>query len=439
MRIALIDPQYQRVNSNRPMREFLASSPYMYFYTSYWSGFSTGLLTLASLTPHHHEIRYIDENYEAVPFEEEFDVVAITATTQQADRAYQIADRFKAIWGKRTILAGGGAHVSYLPEEAKRHFDVVFIGEAERTWPLFVSDVHRKRWRSTYSASEFPPVDLMELPPLRYDLLKPENYKMLWLQTRRGCPRHCEFCSASQFFGRRQRARSVDQIVRDIRHARRYFRVQPIYFSDDNMLPASRGYAELLEALRELRISYVMQGDIGIGRDVRRLDALKDSGCATLFIGFESLEEQNLRLMNRDQWKLKRLPYYEQYTHNIVQAGIGVFGAFILGYDCDSTETFRKTGDFVVKNYLSGAQLSLPTPLPGTAFRARLEREGRILPTTWANYTYFDVNIVHPRLGKEQLENGLADTYGRIYCKEYLDRKNLFYKEIHRRRFSALK
>ena len=108
MKIALVDPMFKRVNSNAQMKTLLSTSPFLYFYSSFWSGFSTGLLTLASLTPQDVEIRYIDDNFEEINYNERFDIVAITATTQQATRAYAIAREFRKIWGKSCVLVAGG-------------------------------------------------------------------------------------------------------------------------------------------------------------------------------------------------------------------------------------------------------------------------------------------------------------------------------------------
>ena len=437
MKIALIDPMFKRVNSNTHMKTLLSTSPYLYFYSSYWSGFSTGLLILASLVPKDAEVRYIDDNFEEIPYEEQFDIVAITATTQQATRAYAIAQEFRKKWGKRCVLVAGGYHVSYYTEEARKTFDVVFQGEAESSWPAFLLDYQKKSWKPVYRSTDYPPVNLQEVPVPRYDLLNSEYYKMLWIQTSRGCPRSCEFCAASEYFGHLTRSKPPEQTVREIRYARKFLKFQPILFADDNMFHRSSHSIELLAELEKSQIRYVAQTDIGIAANPQLLEQLRNSGCSVLFIGFESLDPRNLSLMNNDRWKLKQLSAYGEHIQTILETGIGIYGAFILGYDWDTEESFKDVGDFITEHYLAGAQITFPTPLPGTKLRRRLLKEGRVLNTPWENYTFFDVNISHPTLTKAQLEEELYKLYTRIYSKEYLGQKNRYYKELFRRTFSA--
>lgn len=437
MKIALIDPMFKRVNSNEKMKTLLSTSPFLYFYSSFWSGFSTGLLTLASLTPQDVEIRYIDDNFEEINYNERFDIVAITATTQQATRAYAIAREFRKIWGKSCVLVAGGYHVSYFPEEARDYFDVVFQGEAESSWPAFLSDFTNKTWKPIYRSGDYPPVNLCEVPVPRYDLLKSEHYKMLWLQTSRGCSRSCEFCAASEYFGHRTRSKSPDQTVEEISYARRFLKYQPILFADDNMFLREGHSLKLLGELEKSRIRYVAQTDIGIAAKPELLDQLHNSGCSVLFIGFESLDPRNLSLMNNSRWKLKQLSAYRKHIQTILKSGIGIYGAFILGYDWDTGESFKDVGDFITDNYLAGAQITFPTPLPGTKLRRRLLEEGRVLDTPWENYTFFDVNIAHPTLSQAEMEEELCKLYIRIYSKEYLDQKNRYYKELFRRTLGA--
>jgi radical SAM superfamily enzyme YgiQ (UPF0313 family) len=260
---------------------------------------------------------------------------------------------------------------------------------------------------------------------------------MLWIQTSRGCSRSCEFCAASEYFGHRTRAKSPEQTLGEIRHARKFLKFQPILFADDNMFQRSGHSAKLIGELEKSQIRYVAQTDIGIASHPRLLDQLRSSGCSVLFVGFESLDPRNLSLMNNNRWKLKQLSAYREHIQAILESGIGIYGAFILGYDWDTEASFEDVGDFVTDNYLAGAQITFPTPLPGTKLRKRLLAEGRVLNTPWENYTFFDVNISHPTLTKAQLEEELYKLYNRIYSKEYLDQKNRYYKELFRKTLGA--
>lgn len=435
MKIAFINPAAPFVFSNEPLKEFIESSPFMYFYNQFWSGFSTGLLTLAALTPDKFDMEYLDGNYQEIPYENDYDIVAITATTSQADRAYAIADRYRKK-EKPPLVVIGGSHASFLPDEAQQHVDVVFIGEGERSWPKFLDDFCVGKQAERYNAADYPLVDLNEIPVPRYDLLDPDFYNMIWIQTSRGCPINCEFCSATKFSGRKHRIKTVSQVINEIVTARNHLKMKQILFSDDNMLWRRERNYELLDEIKKLQISFVAQSDITIGKNPDFLDYLKECGCSTVFIGFESLDERNLSLMNNTNYKQKTLDKYSEYIRNITEAGIGVYGAFIIGYDNDTNETFRDLAEFITGNFLSGAQITILTPLPGTDLRERYRNNKRILDTPWSNYTFFDVNIDHPNLSMEEIKDGMIWVYRRVYNKEYLDRKNAYYKQVFINRLS---
>ncbi len=429
MKIAFINPAFTLINNNERLRNFIEDSPFMYFYSQFWSGFSNGLLTLAALTPEDIEVIYVDESHESIPFNQEFDIVAITATTQQTMRAYAIADRFKNRSNPPYIVIGG-SHASFMPDETAEHADTVFIGEAENSWPQFLKDFSNEIRTGRYNAVDFTSVDMTEVPIPRYELLDPDHFNMIWIQSSRGCPINCEFCSATKFFGRKYRAKTEDQVLREITAARKHMKMKQILFSDDNMFCKKDRNEALLQKLNESGISFVAQADITIGEDPEFLKKLKDSGCSILFIGFESLDSRNLGLMNKTNWKNEKLNLYAEYIHNITEAGIGVYGAFIVGYDYDTKATFGKLADFVTDNYLSGAQITVLTPLPGTDLRDRLRKSNRVLNTGWENYTFFDVNISHPIMSREDIEEGLLETYRTIYNQEYLDKKNKYYRQV---------
>ena len=429
MKIAFINPTFTLINDNDTLREFIEQSPFMYFYSQFWSGFSNGLLTLAALTPGDIEAVYIDESHESIPFDENFDIVAITATTQQAMRAYAIADRFKN-GNESPYIVIGGSHASFLPEEAAKHVDTVFIGEAENSWPQFLDDFQEGTYKDRYNSTDFPVVDMTKVPVPRYELLDPNHFNMIWIQSSRGCPIDCEFCSATKFFGRKYRAKTESQVLEEIKAARKHMKMKQILFSDDNMFCKKDRNDALLEGLKDAGISFVAQADVTIGKDPEFLKQLKNSGCSILFIGFESLDPRNLGLMNNTKWKHKKLNRYAEYIRNITEAGIGVYGAFIVGYDYDTKETFGELGKFVTDNYLSGAQITVLTPLPGTDLRERLRKNKRVLKTGWENYTFFDVNVDHPILSREEIEEGLLETYKTIYNQEYLDKKNQYYRQV---------
>ncbi len=199
--------------------------------------------------------------------------------------------------------------------------------------------------------------DLSASPIPRYDLLGEDyfslgqGYRMLPVQTTRGCPRSCDFCSVPQIYGRAFRKKSADQIIREVEAARAAAPNQLFLFADDNMFINRRFSKELLKALIPLRIRYLAQSDIGIARDKELLRLMYQSGCTMLLVGLESLSQDNLK--NVDGFKSKMLKNYHEYVKRIQDNGIVVLGAFIVGFDHDDSSVFDRISEFVLDTQLT--------------------------------------------------------------------------------------
>ncbi len=427
MKIALISPKGSFMSKSNPA--FYSSTNVLESFRNTWSGLGPGLLIIAALTPPSFDIEVIDENVETINFSNTYNLIAISFMTQQATRAYQIADKFKEM-NVKVVL--GGIHATVLPEEAKRHADSVIIGEAEYLWPEFINDFKKNKIKPFYKSDKI--VDLKDSPIPRYDLIKNKNYKIIWIQTTRGCPHDCEFCAASKVFGFKYRKKSIEQVIEEVKLVQKIIGNNVrIVFGDDNFFVNESYSIAMLERLIPLKIRWGAQTDISIAKKDKILNLLYKSGCLQFFIGFESLSEQNLRGLDKRGWKLKQLKNYSEYIRKIQSYGIGVMGAFILGLDHDDISVFKKLEDFIIKNYLADTQISILTPLPSTPLRNRLEKEKRILPTKWENYTGWDVNFIHKTLSKEQLENGVLNIYRNINDKKVYFEKMEYYKKIHRK------
>jgi len=364
---------------------------------------------------------------EPVDFDFPCDIVGVTAMTQQATRAYEIADAFRAR-GRHVVL--GGIHVTALPEEAARHADTVIAGEAERAWPVFLDDFRRGAPLPLYDQRGGESVDMTRIPTPRYDLLGKYRYPVIYVQATRGCPHDCEFCVASNIYGRRYKHKSVNQVVREVQEARRIWKYAQIGFADDNMF-VDRAYSrELVGRLKELRIAWFAICDIAVGRDEDFLKELHESGCRTLLIGFESASKSALQGMNRDQWKENRFDTYREYIQRIQSHAIGVYGSFILGLDQDGPDAVDATVEFVNDNVLLGTQITLLTPFPGSRLRTRLENEQRILNSDWKWYTVWNSVIRHPRFTPEELEKGLLRAYKGVYNPPSNLRRAQYFRKV---------
>lgn len=426
MKIALVSPRSSFMSRVPEFQQFFEHAATISTYRKNWSGLSSALLVLGALTPPQHEVQVIDENLDDLDLDAGWDLVGITMMTHQATRAYELADACRAR-GLRVVL--GGLHATVLPEEARCHADAVVIGEAETLWPRLVADAERGALAPFY-ASDGEPFDLARSPIPRYELIAGKPYHRVWVQTTRGCPHDCEFCAASKIYGHRYRRKSVEQVVAEVARVREIFGPVSLGFSDDNML-IHRGFSRaLLERLVPFGLEWVAQTDISVARDSHLLELLRRSGCVHLFIGFESVTPEGLQGLDEREWKLRQWPRYREDIARIQSFGIGVMGAFIVGLDTDGPEIFDRTAEFILDNRLYDAQVSILTPFPGTRLRRRLEREGRLLPTPWSNYTVFDVNFIHPRLSREELEDGLLALYRRVNSADAYVRKLEHFRTI---------
>jgi radical SAM superfamily enzyme YgiQ (UPF0313 family) len=419
MKIGLIYPSRSRKrtysSSYPPLQNFFDTN---YYVPSFYLP-SLSLLTIAACTPPEEEIKLIDERVSPIDFDEPFDIVGISILTEQARRGYEIAQRFKES-GVFTVM--GGIHASVLPKEARQYCDAVVIGEGEIAWPDLLKDFRKGTTKEFYTNSG--PVDLDRSPIPRYDLVDVQAYPFIPLQTTRGCPLDCSFCTVTKVYGPKFRNKTTDQIIRELEAILKISINRKIVFNDDNMfLNRAKSY-ELLKAIKPLKIKYFSESDISIAKDERLLDLMWDSGCVTVFIGFESLVPENLDSIQRNKWKRHYLETYAEACKNIQTHGIQVLGAFILGFDYDTGNVFQNTKKFVLENNILG-QFHIMTPFPGTRTRDILIKEKRLPENDgrWDIYSCFDAVYSPKLMTKEEIEAGLLDVYQTVYSREaYLKR-----------------
>ncbi len=415
-KLALISPKSSFFSDNRMVSScfsntFSANANNMIMSRyAYWTGGNSGLLVLAALTPSDFEIYYIDENYETINFQQKYDLVGISAMTQQATRAYGIADEFRER-GVKVVI--GGIHATVLPEEAKEHADAVVIGEAENIWHKLLQDLIVGEIKPFYKSAV--PVDLSKSPIPRYDLLRKYDYKMVWVQTSRGCPRDCEFCCASNIYGKQYRHKTVDQVLNEIGIIRNLWNDHIINFTDDNMFVNKEYSYELLKRLGGAGIRWTAQADVSVADDSRFIELICKSGCKLLFIGFETLNKKGK--IDMHGWKQNRIESYPEVIRKIQSRGVGVLGAFIIGLDDDDNSIFDQLSEFIISNRLYASQISVLTPLPGTKLRERLLGERRILSDDWGKYTFLDVNYLPKLMSTAELQGGLLKIYDNVYSK----------------------
>lgn len=372
-----------------------------------------GLLNVAAVTPDDVEAVLTDENVEQLSFDKDADLVGITVmTTSAASRAYEIADRFRAM---RIPVVLGGSHVSVLPQEAAEHADAVVIGEAEGVWERLIGDFKQKGakgLRRFYKNETLP--DLSEIPFPRWDLLKKGKYIVTKvLRVTRGCPYNCSFCSVTKLFGRRVRVRPIEKVAEFIgKNLGRPLSERVFVFLDDN-ITANRNYAKrLFEALIPFNLTWLSACTVNAAYDRELLELAGRSGCKALFVGLESIFEDALAEIGKSQNKVE---FYKEAIKRFHEHGITVEGAFIFGFDSDDKGVFKRTVKFSNRVKLDGVQYSILTPLPGTDLYQKLESEGRLIDRDWANYDCAHVVFQPKRMSPQELAMGSAWSCKKIH------------------------
>ncbi len=375
---------------------------------------------MAALTPSRHEITVLDENVEPIDFDADVDVAAITTLTPTAPRAYEIADEFRRR-GKTVVL--GGVHPSLMSDEAALHADAVVIGESEEIWPALLADLENGGMKPLYYAEHKP--DLAGLPFPRRDLMKEEAYLNIpKVETSRGCPFRCSFCSTTVFYGPRMRFRPVEEVVAEVKAAEHRF----VFFTDNN-ITANRGYAKrLFKALSKVGVYWLSQGSIDMADDAELMELARASGCVGMLVGFESLSEENIAEMGKKA--SNRVAEYEDKIRIFHKHKIGLIGCFVFGFDGDDQTVFKKTVDFIIRNNIDCPQLTVLTPYPGTSLRAELEGQGRIIHSRWEKYDVGNVAFIPKKMTPEELQAGYNRTCKKVYSYPSIVRRgirSLFY------------
>jgi radical SAM superfamily enzyme YgiQ (UPF0313 family) len=384
-----------------------------------------GLLVVAGLTPPDWEVTLIDENlghtdYGRLP---KPDLVGITAFTSQAPRAYEVAGMYRAM-GAPVVM--GGIHATFRRDEALEHADAVVTGEAESVWGQVLADARNHALRKVYEGG----ISAMDaIPPARHDLLH-GRYYFGSVQTTRGCPLNCSFCSVTAFNGGTFRHRSVEDVIRELRSIRE----KVILFVDDNLIGTRADHLahskKLFRAMiREgLTRPWICQATINFADDDELLDLAARSGCQGVFIGFESPTVEGLMAVGK-KFNLQKGRDFRESVRRIQRHGMCVAGSFIAGIDTDR----RGIGETIAraaKEYgVDAANVLILTPLPGTKLYAQMEGEGRIrsnnYPEDWKYYTLTYPVASYAHLTWEELVEEVDRFHDRFYSYPQILRRLL--------------
>ncbi|MGQ9664164.1 MAG: B12-binding domain-containing radical SAM protein [bacterium] len=402
-RLILINPINQLFNKNRVGLTANRATKFQ----------PLGLGMIAALTPENWEIKLIDENFS--PFQyEDADLVGITAFTATAPRAYEIA---KIYHNKKIKVVIGGFHITMCPDEALNFTDSIVIGEAENVWMSLIQDFEKGQLKKIYQGTQ---TDLTKLPKPRREFFS-KNYVFGSIETSRGCPMDCNFCSVSTFYGRTQRFRPVKEVIDELKTIPQ----KRVFFVDDNIIGYTASSKERLKDLCRAMIEHHIKKDwwcqttLAFGEDEELLSLAAKSGCKLLFIGIEAFDIPSLTSINKRLNLRTGTRRMEKIFRRTNEFGIGVIGALMYGMDTDTLTTIKERTEHVLKSSINAIQITYFTPLPGTRVFDRLKSEGRLIytrfPEDWEHYTFAEVTY-HPLcINAIELENGRHFVVKRIY------------------------
>lgn len=419
MKVALIVPKGSKYGKNPYLKTFLEQSDLVSRFYGSWETPNLSLLTIAGLFPPDADLRFIDEDHgEEIPFEERFDFIMLTGMTQQIRRAYEICIAFHER-GVYTVV--GGIHAAIYPWEALEYADTVMVGEGEELVPQFLHDFYHGEPKKIYRSNHF--CQLERSPTPRYDLVNPRLYSSYSIQTTRGCPHTCSYCTLPVMYGSVYRHKTVGQVINEIHQIKKVQGSPFVFFADDNMFIDGSYSVNLLAEIQKENIVWGTQTDISIAKKPNILKLLKQAGCRWLFIGFENISQQSLETLDRKRWKANLAREYSQMIDAIHGAGINIWGSFMFGTDCDTVDTFSDVCDFTIQNGLYSGSFTILTPLPGTELFQTMQREKRILDYDWSRYTFWDVVYQPLRMTEQELAQGVAFVYDKFYSPEGVNKR----------------
>ncbi len=345
-----------------------------------------GLGVVAHLTPADWEVRIFDENvsapdYDSMPTP---DLVGVTAFTSQAPRAYELAAEFRS---RGVTVVMGGIHATMRLEEALDRVDTVATGEAESTWGHVLRDFRHGTLERVYKGS---PVEEQDISPARHDLL-PTGFAFGSIQTTRGCPLNCSFCSVTAFNGRRFRVRPIKDVIEEFKTIRE----KRVLIVDDNVCGTSRAQIartkELFRAMIDAKLNkqWISQATLNVADDEELVRLAARSGCIGILIGYEAATKEGLVEVNK-KFNVRSAAEIKASVRRLQRHGITVMGSFIFGLDSDRKHVGMQIAEAASAYGLDGLNLQFLTPLPGTRLWDEMEAKGRIaansFPGDWQYY-----------------------------------------------------
>ncbi len=382
------------------------------------------IATVAGLTPDDYHVDLWDESVQGLvetkPDASSYDLVGITGYTVHLPRAHEVAKYFRSL---SILVAIGGPGISSAPQNHYDDFDILFLGEAELTWPQFLEDWENGNYQKKYR--QVKPLDLSLTTPPDWDSVAhlKDHYLVGAVQTSRGCPFDCEFCDVSYLFGLGYRHKPVETVVEEVTNLQK-IGVRRIVFCDDNFY-GNRSFAkELLKRLIEFNrtlehpLAFASEATINIANSEDILQLLADANFVEIFVGIESPNKESLKETNKPQ------NFRSNLVHDIrkIQSyGMAVRGSLIVGFDQDDKGIFEEQFEFVQDAHLVVPSIRVLMAPPGTRLWQRMKDDGRLLKGNREGRYYGNpgtTNLLPKNMTRTELHAGYLELIEKIYSWE---------------------
>ena len=389
---------------------------------------------LAALLPNDIDVSIVNELLDEIDFTAAVDLVGITSYTHNIRRAYDISDEFRK---RRVPVVMGGIHVSMEPVEAGKHADTLIVGEADEIWPQFISDFQKGASRTVYQNASRP--TLVNLPVPRFNLVNPKKYfayqqsslrrllaaPVIPIQTARGCPYSCDYCSVTRFSGGQYRPRPIADVIAEIKalHAK------TIFFVDDNIFASPARARELFTALIPCRVSWFANATVNAADDPEMIRLARRSGCSFVCLGLESLSPDSLAAVKKGINRVEKFAHHLQIFH---QEGISVGVSMMFGFDGEGIEAFASAYRFLIDNHATYTFWWPATPLPGTPFYQNLKAQGRLKQERWWLHRTSPAYSLHYQ-SKDVDEKAFAENFF-YYFRRFYSLRNTVKRVWHKPR-----
>lgn len=397
-----------------------------------YSHMPLSLPTLAALTPPDCAVGLIDENVEAVNFETDADIIALTGSVPQRKRVFELADEYR----KRGKFVAVGGPISFdMPEECKAHADTVFIGEAEYTWPAFIDDFKQGKQKSIYHQKEF--INIADSPVPYFHLMKTGQYASGCIQATRGCPYRCDFCDIPIKYGGQPRSKKIEQVLSEIRILSGLGN-DSVFIVDDNFA-GNKPYAKtLLKEIAALlpslptKMYFYTQATLDVANDDELLDLFRAANFLRLFIGIETGDKGKLSELNkRHQVDID----INRAVEKIKSYGITVWAGIMFGLESDDLSSFDRQLEFIRDTNFIPVQVGLLQALPETPLYRRALETNRLLrlPSLLGLTALSEeelskaTNLIPQKMSEEELEKNFARILRKMFSPEAFRAKMIQY------------